>query len=136
MQVLESITGIVTPFEIVRHIQRHRDVRNRSMKSTLSEPLSVVHVEEQLADYLAYYFYLEEDNIKSVIQQLQQMTLSRFEIANILCELPTSVPHAMRIIEECEERYTTADVEQILSVLEHDVFRPLFAKLQANEGSS
>ncbi|KAL0207828.1 hypothetical protein P9112_010415 [Eukaryota sp. TZLM1-RC] len=130
MEVLEAVSGIVTSFEVAQHIQRRRHRRRRGQTRKALEPLNVVHTEEQLADFLALHFYLTEDNVKQLITRLQDANLTRFEIANILNELPSSIPHLVRIIEECEERYNDDETEAILLLLQQYLYEPLAEAVQ------
>ncbi|KAL0222227.1 hypothetical protein RCL1_002081 [Eukaryota sp. TZLM3-RCL] len=124
MEVLSSNEGIVTPLEIVQHIERHRVLRKRSA-SRPSEPLNLIQTEERLADYLAPHFYVPQQNILNLVRQFLSIDLTRFEIANILLELPKSEAHLMLLIDQCEERYTSEHIEFIRTLLHNEVFIPL-----------
>lgn len=60
---------------------------------------------------------LNDDQFSDLVRKLNSLALFKAEKLQIVNQLPSSMVHLYSVVEECDSRFTSEQIEQILSII-------------------
>ncbi|DBA03958.1 TPA: hypothetical protein N0F65_010611 [Lagenidium giganteum] len=122
MKVLAINEGALTDFEVYKLMQERKE--NRLHKSAM-----VAYAERNWMDHKVLKFlshshskssFLEQDNVQQFLQRIdeQNFELTAAEKLQFINHCPTELVDIHLIVEDCAGRFTEAQVEELIAIVE------------------
>lgn len=122
MEIIDSNAGILTNFEVYELLCECREVQKIQKRSGTARPrgLATLIYEtlkyfEQTSPCVEYKIETVEDFVKAT----KAYKLTKAETVQILNSRPANAVEVQLIIEECEERLSEQQVEDLLNTINH-----------------
>ncbi|KAG2195603.1 hypothetical protein INT46_002327 [Mucor plumbeus] len=119
MQIKTVRSALITNYEVLRLLEESQEAQKQVQKAdqSVEYPEHLRTVQFELTEYLKETPCSTQtpEQIKHFMDAISQYELTKAEKLQILNLRPKSTVEIYLLIEECEERFTEEDLEQMLS---------------------
>uniref|UniRef100_A0A915JKB3 DNA-directed RNA polymerase III subunit RPC9 n=1 Tax=Romanomermis culicivorax TaxID=13658 RepID=A0A915JKB3_ROMCU len=136
MEIVDSNNQILANFEVFHHLSGVRRSIKRQQDSSQRGLSTVVYEALKYFDNTttAKCDYDDEENLRQFSAALETFALTKSETLQILNLRPTNAIEIQLIVEECEERLTEQQVDDLINLIEKYI--PLKANDKADDNSA
>ncbi|KAI7906377.1 HRDC-like protein [Cokeromyces recurvatus] len=119
MQIKSVRSALITNYEVLRLLEECQEAQMRDQKldPTIEYPEHLRTIQYELTEYLRQSPVNTQtpDQISNFLQALSKYDLTKAEKLQILNLRPKSTVEIYLIIEECEERFSEEDLEDMIN---------------------
>ncbi|CEP18147.1 hypothetical protein [Parasitella parasitica] len=119
MRIKTVRSALITNYEVLRLLEESQDAQKQAQKadSSVEYPEHLLTVQFELTEYLKETPCSTQtpEQISYFMDAISKFDLTKAEKLQILNLRPKSTVEIYLLIEECEERFTEEDLEQMLS---------------------
>ncbi|GAN07635.1 DNA-directed RNA polymerase III subunit RPC9 [Mucor ambiguus] len=127
MQIKSVRSALITNYEVLRLLEESQEAQKQVQKhdSSVEYPEHLRTVQFELTEYLKETPCSTQtpEQISNFMEAISKFELTKAEKLQILNLRPKSTVEIYLLIEECEERFTEEDLEQMLTSILHTLPR-------------
>lgn len=118
MEVVEGHTAFLSDYEVMKHLAAQRSERDK-IATNIGRPVraaeNVQTIEFETLSYLEKKCSeITEERLKKIMEYLADLQLTKAEKLQIINILPKTHVEFYLIVEECEERFASEKIDEIL----------------------
>eukprot|EP00388_Colpodella_angusta_P014623 GDKJ01036533.1.p1 GENE.GDKJ01036533.1~~GDKJ01036533.1.p1 ORF type:complete len:125 (+),score=26.03 GDKJ01036533.1:21-395(+) len=118
---IEATEGPLTNFEVLQLLQQEK-TSDTNVKEMDQNEIRVALSTAALRDTLTSQFDdVSENAVSEFIERAADFDLTEAEFVQIINCRPNGLPVLYAIIEECDQRYSDVQVEQLLSIIKETI---------------